>query len=495
MSSERFLLAIDQGTTGTTALLIDTRLQIVAKVNREFPQIFPKPGWVEHNPEAIWTSVTDSVAAVLAEANVSGESIAAIGITNQRETTVIWDRVTHAPIYNAIVWQCRRTADRCAAMRDAGHEAQVRATTGLVIDAYFSGTKAAWILDRVDGARARAEAGELAFGTIDTFVTSRLTGGAAHVTDPSNASRTMLYDIHQRGWSEAMCDLIGVPTAVLPEVKPSAHVYGVTAGVPGLPDGIPVAGMAGDQQSALFGQLCTASGMAKCTYGTGAFLLMNTGGEAIGSDHGLLTTVAWQVGDEFSYALEGSVFIAGAAVQWLRDGLNVIEQAPEIEALAASVADTGGVTFVPALAGLGAPHWREHARGIVTGLTRGTTRAHLARATLEGIAMSCAELLEAMEKDLGRQLSELRVDGGAAANNLLMQLQADLLGCDVVRPEVIETTALGAAILAGIGAGIFESVEAARETWREERRFAPTADATDASTALRRRWADAIAKA
>ncbi len=495
MANNRYLLAIDQGTTGTTALLIDTQLHIVAKVNREFPQIFPEPGWVEHDPEAIWASVTDSVAAVLAESGIGGDAIAAIGITNQRETTVIWDRETHAPIYNAIVWQCRRTADRCAAMRDAGHEAVVHATTGLVVDAYFSGTKAAWILDRVDDARARAEAGELAFGTIDSFVTWRLTGGAAHVTDPSNASRTMLYDIHKRGWSEAMCDLIGVPMAVLPEVKPSAHIYGTTAGVPGLPDGIPVAGIAGDQQSALFGQLCTRVGMAKCTYGTGAFLLMNTGAEAVNSNHRLLTTVAWHVGDEFSYALEGSVFIAGAAVQWLRDGLDVIESAPQIEALAASVPDTGGVTFVPALAGLGAPHWREHARGILTGLTRGTTRAHVARATLEGIAMSCADLLEAMEKDLGHQLTELRVDGGASANNLLMQMQADLLGCDVVRPEVIETTALGAAILAGIGAGIFESVEAARETWREQRRFTPGADAAASTAALRRRWADAVAKA
>ncbi|MCO4763723.1 MAG: glycerol kinase GlpK [Myxococcales bacterium] len=492
---ERYLLAIDQGTTGTTALLIDTNLRIAAKVNREFPQIYPQPGWVEHDPEAIWTSVTESVAAVLAESGVSGEAICGIGITNQRETTVIWDRQTHAPIHNAIVWQCRRTADRCAAMRDAGHEALIKKTTGLVVDAYFSGTKAAWILDRVDGARARAEAGELAFGTIDTFVTWRLTGGAAHVTDPSNASRTMLYDIHQRAWSEAMCDLIGVPTAILPDVAPSAHVYGTTQGVPGLPDGIPVAGMAGDQQSALFGQLCTEAGMAKCTYGTGAFLLMNTGAEAIGSEHGLLTTVAWQVGDEFAYALEGSVFIAGAAVQWLRDGLCFIENSPDVETLAASVPDTGGVTFVPALAGLGAPHWREDARGIVTGLTRGTTRAHLARATLEGIAMSCAELLEAMQADLGRELSELRVDGGASANNLLMQMQAELLGCDVVRPEVVETTALGAAILAGIGVGIFEDVQAAKETWHEERRFRSESGQSAISSDLRQRWDTAIRKA
>ncbi len=489
----RTILAIDQGTTGTTALLIGEDLRILAKVNREFPQIYPQPGWVEHNPEDIWTSVGASVSAVLAESGVDPGSIAAIGITNQRETTVVWDRATGEAVHNAIVWQCRRTADRCAALRDAGHSDTVRATTGLVVDAYFSGTKAAWILDRVDGARARAEAGELAFGTMDTYVTWRLTGGAAHVTDPSNASRTMLYDIHKKAWSEPMCDLLGVPTAVLPEVLPSAHVYGTTRGVPGLPDGIPVAGLAGDQQSALFGQLCTDPGMAKCTYGTGAFLLMNTGAEAVASKHGLLTTVAWQVGDDYHYALEGSVFIAGAAVQWLRDGLQVLSSAPEIEALAASVPDSGGVTFVPALAGLGAPHWREEARGVITGLTRGTTRAHLARATLDGVAMSCAELLEAMEKDLGRKLAELRVDGGAAANNLLMQTQADLLGCDVVRPEVIETTALGAAILAGIGAGLFDDVEAARNTWREQRRFAPNPSAQ--TTELRQRWAATVGKA
>ena len=349
------------------------------------------------------------------------------------------------------------------------------------------------MLDEVEGARQRAEAGELAFGTIDTFLTWRLTGGAAHVTDPSNASRTMLYDIQRRDWSDELCGLLRVPRQVLPEVAPSAHVYGVTKGIPGLPDGIPVAGMAGDQQSALFGQLCTAPGMAKCTYGTGAFLLMNSGDELVRSKHGLLTTVAWQVGDEFHYALEGSVFIAGAAVQWLRDGLEVVESAPDIEALAASVPDSGGVTFVPALAGLGAPHWREEARGIITGITRGTTRAHLARATLEGIALSCAELLEAMQADLERKLTELRVDGGAAANNLLMQLQADLLGCAVVRPEVIETTALGAAILAGIGVGMFDSIEAARQTWKEERRFGP--EANEALDGLRARWTAAIERA
>ncbi len=491
--SDKLILAIDQGTTGTTALLIDGSLAIVGKVNREFPQIYPKPGWVEHDPEAIWASTIESVQAVLAESGIDASKIAAIGITNQRETTVVWDRATNAPIHNAIVWQCRRTADRCAALRDAGHADSIRAKTGLVVDAYFSGTKAAWILDHVDGARDRAEAGELAFGTIDTFLVWRLTGGAAHVTDPSNASRTMLYNIENRAWDSALCDLLGVPESMLPRVGKSAEVYGHTVGFPGLPDGIPVAGMAGDQQSALFGQMCTDPGMAKCTYGTGAFLLMNTGAERIASEHGLLTTVGWEVGDEYTYALEGSVFIAGAAVQWLRDGLKIVDSAPAIEALAASVPDSGGVTFVPALAGLGAPHWREDARGIIAGITRGTTDAHLARATLDGVAMSCAELLQAMENDLGKKLSELRVDGGACANNLLMQIQADLLGTTVVRPKVIETTALGAAILAGLGAGLFDDLADARATWAEERRF--DADPGDYAAELKARWAKVVVKA
>ncbi len=500
MAANRYILALDQGTTGSTALLIGDDLRIVAKANREFPQIYPRPGWVEHDPDAIWQSQLDAIAAVLAESGVPARSVAAIGITNQRETTTIWDRATGAPIHNAIVWQCRRTADACAKLRDAGHSDAVRARTGLVIDAYFSGTKAAWILDAVPGARARADAGELAMGTVDSLLVWRLTGGradagAVHVTDPSNASRTMLYDIHQRAWSPDLCALLGVPMALLPKVASSAEVYGMTKGVPGLPDGIPIAGMAGDQQSALFGQMCVEPGMAKCTYGTGAFLLMQTGGDAVASRNGLLTTVAWQVGDRYEYALEGSVFIAGAAVQWLRDGLGVVKSAADIEGLAASVDDSGGVIFVPALVGLGAPHWREEARGVIRGLTRGTTGAHLARATLEGIAMSCVELLEAMQSDLGRELKELRVDGGASANNLLMQIQADLLGCDVVRPEVIETTALGAAILAGIGAGIFASVDDARATWAEQRRFAPNAETKVWAADLRARWAKAIAAA
>lgn len=489
----QYLLAIDQGTTGSTALLIDRQLRVAGKCNREFPQIYPQPGWVEHDPEAIWQSCLDAVAGVLAETGVAATEIAAIGITNQRETTAIWQRSDGRPIANAIVWQCRRTAAVCDQLKAAGHEAAVRAQTGLPIDAYFSGTKAAWLLDSVAGARQRAEAGELAFGTIDAFLVWRLTGGAVHVTDPSNASRTMLYDIHRRQWSPGLLELLRVPAAVLPEVRPSAAIYGHTRGVAGLPDGIPIAGMAGDQQAALCGQLCTDAGMAKCTYGTGAFLLMQTGEQAIDSRHGLLTTVAWQVGDSFCYALEGAVFIAGAAVQWLRDGLQIINHSAEIEALAASVPDSGGVVFVPALVGLGAPHWNQQARGIITGITRGTARAHLARATLDGIALSCADLLDAMEKDLGHRLGQLRVDGGAAANNLLMQTQADLLQCQVVRPQVVETTALGAAILAGVGVGWFADLQAAQACWQMDRTFAP--GPADATTQLRENWKIALQKA
>ncbi len=488
-----FLLAIDQGTTGTTALLIDRSLRVHGKINVEFPQIYPQPGWVSHDPLAIWQSALDAIAQVLALTGVTGGQIAGIGITNQRETTVIWHRDALRPIAEAIVWQCRRTADVCDALKAAGHEADVRARTGLPIDAYFSGTKAAWLLDHVPDARAQAERGELAFGTIDTWLVAKLTAGAAHVTDPSNASRTMLYDIGERRWSNQLCDLLRVPRQILPEVRPSAAIYGHTRGVPGLPDGIPIAGMAGDQQSALCGQLCLAPGSAKCTYGTGAFLLMQTGPERIASRNGLLTTVAWQVGDDFHYALEGSVFIAGAAVQWLRDGLGIIEKASDIEKLAASVADSGGVVFVPALTGLGAPYWNQDARGAITGLTRGTTRAHLARATLEGIALSCADLLAAMERDLGRRLVELRVDGGAAANDLLMQIQADLLQTTVVRPDVIETTALGAAVLAGIGIGWFASLADAADSWRENKRFAPGDPAAVAG--LKAAWQAAVPKA
>jgi glycerol kinase len=489
----RYLLALDQGTTGSTALLIDRSLRVLGKFNCEFPQLYPHPGWVSHDPEAIWQSCLRAIRGVLTETAVDPRDIAAIGITNQRETTVVWDRQSGAPLADAIVWQCRRTAAACDRLKAEGHGDRIRELTGLPIDAYFSGTKAAWLLDNVGGARHRAERGELAMGTVDSFLVWRLSGGAAHVTDPSNASRTQLYDIGARRWSEELCALLRVPMAMLPEVRPSAAVYAQTRGVPGLPDGIPIAGMAGDQQAALCGQLCLQPGMAKCTYGTGAFLLMHTGPQPVPSRHGLLTTVAWQVGDDFHYALEGAVFIAGAAVQWLRDGLGLIGRAGEVEALARSVTSSEGVVFVPALVGLGAPHWRQEARGLIRGLTRGTTSAHLARATLEGIALSCADLLDAMERDLGQRLSELRVDGGAAANDLLMQIQADLLQCRVVRPEVIETTALGAAILAGVGVGWFPTLQDAAQAWRQQAVFEPGPQ--EITQPLRAQWRLAVDRA
>ena len=488
------VLAIDQGTTGTTALLLDAHVRVVAAVNVEFPNHYPAPGHVEHDVNQIWESVGAAVSGALAKAGVDGSAIAAIGLTNQRETSLFWDRHTGEPIHRALVWQDRRTADRCEALKEAGHEPLFRQRTGLVLDPYFSGTKAAWLLDHVDGARAKATAGDLAFGTIDTWLCWRLTGGDAHVTDPSNASRTLMFDLHEGAWNDELLGLLGVPRATLPRVAANAERYGVTKGVGFLPDGIPVAGMIGDQQGALFGQACFAPGMAKCTYGTGAFILLNTGSEARASEHGMLTTVAWQLDGKLTYALEGSAFIAGAAVQWLRDNLGIIEQAPEIEALAASVPDSHGVTFVPALAGLGAPHWRPHARGIITGITGGTTRAHIARATLDGIALQIDEILAAMGKDLGAPLSELRVDGGASANSLLMQRQADLLGVPAVRPVVRETTALGSAFLAGLAEGVWSSTDEVSAAWSEDQRFEPAGDA-DEITATRARWADAIERA
>jgi glycerol kinase len=487
----RYVVAIDQGTTGSTVLVLSETLHILAKVNREFPQLYPRPGWVEHDPEAIWASVLSALGEALAQAGT--REIAAIGITNQRETTVLWDRATGAAARTAIVWQDRRTAEMCAELKAAGHEPRVRELTGLVLDPYFSGTKLAWMLDDPK-LRARAESGALAFGTVDSFLVARLTDGAAHVTDASNASRTLLFGLRSLGWEDELLSLFRVPRACLPDVRPSAHVYGTTRGVPGLPDGIPIAGIAGDQQAALFGQACFAPGDAKCTYGTGAFLLMNTGAVPVASRRGLVTTVAWQLPDETAYALEGSAFIAGAAVQWLRDGLGLIASAAEVEALARSVPDSGGVTLVPAFAGLGAPHWRPEARGLITGLTRGTTKAHLARATLEGIALQNQDILSAMQDDSGRQLGVLKVDGGAAANDLLMQLQADVLGVAIARPAIIETTALGAAFLAGLGAGIWRSKQEILDTWREDRRFHPAEDRTHASVLLAQ-WRTAVGKA
>jgi glycerol kinase len=484
------VLAIDQGTTGSTALLLDADVRVVAQHNVEFPNYYPQPGWVEHEPEEIWTSVGTAVAGALERAG--DVRIVAVGITNQRETSLFWDRKTGAPIHRALVWQDRRTADRCQALKDQGREDWVRERTGLVLDPYFSGTKAEWLLDNVDGARRRAEKGELCFGTIDSFVASRLTG--AHVTDASNASRTLLFDLHELDWSDALLDLLRVPRACLPAIVDNAAVVGRTKGVGFLPDGIPVAGMAGDQQSALFGQACFSVGSAKCTYGTGAFVLMNTGHSIVASSHGLLTTVGWRLDGTVTYALEGSAFIAGAAVQWLRDELGFIATAAEVEALAASVPDSAGVTFVPALAGLGAPHWRPEARGILSGLTRGSGRAHIARAVLEGIALQIVDILLAMELDAGTPLTELKVDGGASENDLMMQFQADVLGVHCVRPTVLETTALGAAFLAGLGVGLWESTDAIRDAWAEDRRFVPRMDEQQRAV-QRARWSDAVRRA
>jgi len=481
------VLAIDQGTTGTTALLLDRQLQTIAKVNREFRQLFPQPGWVEHDPEDIWASVREAVGAVLDQAGVGAERLA------QRETTILWERASGRAVHNAIVWQCRRTADRCAALRGEGLADLVRDLTGLVLDPYFSGTKLAWLMQNVEGSRARAAAGELAFGTVDTFLTWRLTGGAAHVTDVSNASRTLLMNIETRHWESRMLDLLGIPPTVLPSIRSCSEVYGHTRGLDFLPDGIPISGMAGDQQAALFGQVCFAPGEAKCTFGTGAFLVMNTGHRPVPSNNGLLTSVGWRIGDDVVYALEGSVFVAGAAVQWLRDGLQSLGDAPEIEALARSVPDSGGVIFVPALAGLGAPHWRPDARGAILGLDRGTTRAHLARATLDGIALQNVDVLRAMEADLGEPLQGLRVDGGAAANDLLMQLQADLLQRPITRPRMLETTALGAAALAGLAVGLWEGRDELAAAWQQDRVFQPEITADEAEGRIEA-WHAAVEK-
>jgi glycerol kinase len=489
------IVAIDQGTTGTTVLLVDASRTVRGRGYREFAQIYPRPGEVEHDPEAIWASVTGALGDALG--GVDGKRIAALGITNQRETTLLWERDGGRPVSNAIVWQDRRTAPFCAALKAAGHEAAVREKTGLVLDPYFSATKIRWLLDGVSGLRARAESGAIAFGTVDSFLIWRLTGGKTHATDVTNASRTLLCDLRTRRFSDDLCALFGVPAALLPEVRPSAGRLGETRGVPGLPDGIPIAGVAGDQQAALFGQDCTEAGDAKCTFGTGAFLLMNVGDAPRASTHGLLTTVAWTLEapgtpPATAYALEGSAFVAGALVQWLRDGLGLIGSAPEIEPLARSVPDSGGVTIVPALTGLGAPHWRAEARGLIAGVTRGTTRAHLARAALEAIALQNVDLVTAMQADAGRTINNLRVDGGAAANDLLMQIQADLLGVQIFRPEMVESTALGAAKLAALGVGL-PPVDKGAETARI-RVFTP-AMAQEARDAALTRWSSAVGRA
>jgi glycerol kinase len=467
------VLAIDQGTTGTTALLIDRRGDVRGRGYAEVPQHFPKPGWVEHDGDEIWASVRRAVTAALRNARSKPGAIVAIGITNQRETTLLWDRASGRPIARAIVWQDRRTGPRCAALRRAGLSPMITRRTGLVLDPYFSATKLEWMLKHHRGAMAKARKGALAFGTVDTWLVWKLTGGAVHATDPTNASRTMLFDIGRRRWDADLLKRFGVPAGVLPEVRPSSGDFGRTKGLGFLPDGIPIAGVAGDQQSALFGQGCVARGESKNTYGTGCFLLLHTGMKRIASRSGLLTTIACGPNGEAAYALEGSVFIAGAALQWLRDGLGILAKASESEAMAKQVPDSGGVVLVPAFVGLGAPYWRADVRGALLGLTRGTTRAHVARAALESLAFQSRDLVEAMTHDAHGRVRTLKVDGGAAANDWLMQYQADLLGVPVVRPRVIETTALGAALLAGLGVGFWASHRELDRTRRVERVFKP----------------------
>jgi glycerol kinase len=495
--SGKHLLAIDQGTTGTTALVMSASGVTLGRATRELPQHFPEPGWVEHDALEIWDSVLAAIAGALSAAGAQGTDIAAIGITNQRETTLLWERDTGQPVHRAIVWQDRRTAGDCQRLKSAGHEARVRDLTGLVLDPYFSGTKLAWLLEHVSDARRRAERGELAFGTVDSYLVYRLAGGgeaAPHVTDVTNASRTLFMDLSALTWSAEMCALLGVPAALLPRIVPSSGVVATTRGVRGLPDGIPIAGIAGDQHAALFGQGCLGVGDAKCTYGTGAFLLVNVGARPVKSHYGLLSTLGFQAGGELVYALEGSVFVAGAAVQWLRDGLGLVGSAREIEALARSVPDSGGVHFVPALSGLGAPHWDADARGLICGITRGTTRAHLARATLEAIAYSVNDVMEAMQADLGRPLERLRVDGGAAANDLLMEVQSGVSAITVERPQDLESTARGAAMLAGLGAGIYSSGNEAAKIVKLDRAFPATMKSAERASRLSA-WRDAVGRA
>ncbi|VVD97030.1 glycerol kinase [Pandoraea communis] len=484
MAGGAYILAFDQGTTSSRALLFDRDGHVVATAQKEFRQIYPHPGWVEHDPREIWSTQAGVAAEALTHAGLGGSDIAAIGITNQRETTVVWDRRTGEPVYNAIVWQDRRTADFCDQLRAQGKEDLVASRTGLRVDSYFSGTKIRWILDNVDGARAAAEAGHLAFGTIDSWLVWHLTGGKLHVTDVSNASRTMLFNIHTLAWDDELLALLDVPRSMLPEVRSSSEVFGHTA-TPLFSVPVPIAGIAGDQQAALFGQMCLSPGMVKNTYGTGCFMVMNTGSKPQASSHNLLTTVAWKIGNRVDYALEGSIFIGGAVVQWLRDGLGIIRHSRDVEALATSVPDADGVVLVPAFAGLGAPHWQPRARGTLFGATRGTTAAHVARAALDSIAFQTLDVLRAMEADAGLHVSELRVDGGAAANDLLMQWQADLLGADVVRPRVIETTAAGAAYLAGLAVGFWPDIDALQRQWQLQRRFSRKLSESDVDRAVR----------
>lgn len=488
---KELILTLDQGTTSSRAILFDKHGTIVSLAQKEFRQHYPKPSWVEHDPMEIWSSQASVITEAVVRSNLKPESIAAIGITNQRETTIVWDKATGQPVYNAIVWQDRRTASHCDMLKQAGHDTMIQEKTGLVLDAYFSATKVQWILNNVHGVRKRAEAGELAFGTVDSWLIWNLTEGALHITDVSNASRTMLFNINTLQWDDDLLKLFEIPPSMLPEVRSSSEKYGDSSGQL-LGTKVPIAGIAGDQQSALFGHICTKPGMVKNTYGTGCFMLMNIGNKPMVSKNNLITTVAWKIGNEVQYALEGSIFIAGAVVQWLRDELKIIESAPEIEALASEVDDSGGVYLVPAFAGLGAPHWNQYARGSLFGITRGTNRGHIARAALESIAFQTMEVLKAMESDSGIEIKELRVDGGATQNDLLLQFQSDVLKTDVVRPQVTEVTAIGAAYLAGLATGFWKDLEEIQQQWKIKKRYSPTEENREALISGWYRAVDAV---
>ena len=487
---KQYIISLDQGTSSSRAIVFDHKGEIKAVAQQEFRQIFPRSGWVEHDPHEIWSSQASVIAGAIASIGINGLNVAAIGITNQRETTIVWDRESGEPVYNAIVWQDRRTSAYCDALKSEGKTDFIREKTGLIIDAYFSATKIKWILDNVEGAREKAEAGKLIFGTVDSWLIWRLTRGDVHVTDVTNASRTMLFNIHKLEWDEELLALFDIPGSMMPEVKSSSEVYGYTTTTM-FAHKVPIAGIAGDQQAALFGQMCTEPGMVKNTYGTGCFLLMNSGDKPVYSKNNLLATIAWKIGGEVTYALEGSIFVGGAIVQWLRDGLGIVRSSSEIEALASRVPDNGGVFFVPALTGLGAPYWNQYARGAISGISRGTTAAHIARAALEGIAYQTMDVVNAMQRDAEIELKELRVDGGAAANNLLMQFQADVLGTDVIRPKIIETTALGAAYLAGLAVGYWKDLEEIKQQWQVDKHFEPTAEQKIINE-LKEGWRDAI---
>ena len=486
----QYILALDQGTSSSRAIVFDHKGTICSTAQMEFTQYFPQPGWVEHNPMEIWSSEAAVIAEAISKIGIGGKEIAAIGITNQRETTIVWDAETGQPVYNAIVWQDRRTSEFCDSLKAQGLVEKIREKTGLIIDAYFSGTKIKWILDHVEGASEKAEAGRLRFGTVDSWLVWQLTRGQVHITDVSNASRTMLFNIHTLEWDKELLELLDIPASMMPQVRSSSEVYGHTKTTIFAHE-VPIAGIAGDQQAALFGQMCTTPGSVKNTYGTGCFLLMNTGEKPILSKNNLLTTVAWKIGDKVNYALEGSIFVGGSVVQWLRDGLGIIHSSSEIEALAASVPDNGGVYFVPALTGMGAPYWDQYAQGVICGITRGATAAHIARAALEGIAFQTMDIVGAMEKDAGVRLTELKVDGGASRNNLMMQFQADILDTAVIRPEVTETTAMGACYLAGLAVGYWDSLEEIRQQWKAERTFTPSGVDT---APLKKGWSTAISR-